>query len=145
MPTINVSIPSEIKVNEPTEFSVSTTVGDYEGGNVKGKFQITSGSELISKKEYYETSGDTEWKDLSGDSFGPPDGFPLMDTTSKFRITCNSSGSLAFTAKIVQVDGDTLVCETTASSTIKGDELFTANEQSDRLEDLKESKNRKRR
>lgn len=115
-PQVLVSIPEQITVGTATEFTVSTIPGDYTG-MVKGKSQISSGAELIQKLEYYETAGDAGWKDLTGDSFGPSTGFPMMEATSRFRVTAKSAGEIAFHVDVVEVDGGAVVCSTDAMTT----------------------------
>ncbi len=108
-PTLTVTKPNEFKVGVATEFSVSTTKGDYAGGNVIGTAVLLDDSK-IDKLEYFEVNDNT-WKVLSGDSFGPQSGFPLMDITSKFRVTFKEAGDTSVTVKIVTVEGQELVAE----------------------------------
>ena len=116
-PNVTVSIPEQITVGEATEFTVSTTPGDYSG-MVKGKFETTEGSELVQKIEYYETAGDAGWKELVGNSFGPSSGFPMMEATSRFRVTAQTSGTLSFHVDIVEVSDEKVVCSTDATTII---------------------------
>lgn len=94
-PTCVVKGEEKYVINTPTEFTVTTTKGDHEEIMVKGTAEITAGKENIQKLEYYETAGDAGWKDLSIEdiAFGPSSGFPLMDATSKFRVTFKTAGS----------------------------------------------------
>ncbi len=107
-PTLTLDAPDTFTAGVPTEFTVSTTKGDYAGGLVKGVGGITSGAEHVEKLEYYETAAGKEgWYELKGDSFGPASGFPLMDATSRFRVTFKDAGKVAFSVKIVTVEDPT--------------------------------------
>ena len=104
-PTLTITAPETFVVGTPTEFTVSTTKGNYTGGNVKGTGEVISGNEHVQLLEYYETATGMEgWKELTTD-FGPAAGFPLMDATSKFRVTFKDAGEIKFVVKIVAVDG----------------------------------------
>ena len=107
-PTLTLAAPDTFTAGVPAEFTVSTTKGDYAGGFVKGVGGITSGAEHVEKLEYYETAAGKEgWYELKGDSFGPASGFPLMDATSRFRVTFKDAGKVAFSVKIVTVEDPT--------------------------------------
>lgn len=117
-PEVYVTSPFEYIVGIPTEFTVSTEKGDYSGGNVKAYFDILSGSEFIDKIEYYETTPGMEgWYVFTGNTFGPSTGFPLMDLTSKFRLTTTSSGVITAKIRIVEIDTESEVCTTGYSFT----------------------------
>ena len=105
-PTLTVSTPDTFVVGEPAEFTVSTTRGDDAGTMVKGVF--TYDATKVEKLEYLETQ-DGKWYELTGDSFGPAAGFPLMDATSKFRVTFKEAGEFDVNIKIVAVDGGDVI------------------------------------
>ena len=111
-PTLVVDTPDTFVVGEPAEFTVSTTGGDDAGTMVKGTF--TYDATKVEKLEYFETADNT-WRDLTGNSFGPPTGFPLTDATSKFRVTFKESGTFDVTIQLVAVDGGAVVLEDTVS------------------------------
>lgn len=119
-PTVTVEGLDTITVGVPAEYSVTTKKGDYAGGNVQGKFVTTAGADLIGKIEYYEVNpaAGEGWKDLSGDTFGPTAGFPMMDATSKFRITATAPGTIKQTINIVEVGTGTIVCSVDAEGSV---------------------------
>ena len=94
----------ELRINKPTEFTVTSTANDDAGKMVKGSF-IFSDPSAIEKIEYYETTeGMQGWYELKGD-FGPASGFPITDATSKFCVTFKKAGS--YTVKIALTDVST--------------------------------------
>ena len=109
-PTLTVTKPDTFTVGEAVEYSVSTTGGDDAGTMVKGVF--TYDATKVEKLEYLETQ-DGKWYELTGDSFGPAAGFPLMDATSKFRVTFKEAGEFDVNIKIVAVDGGDVILEDT--------------------------------
>ncbi len=126
-PTVTVNLPAtEVKTGEPMEFTVSTTGGDAAGTMVKGVF--TYDASKIEKLEYYETAGDAGWKELVGNEFGPVGtGFPLMDATSRFRVTFKEAvEDYSFTVQIVAIDGGAVLADTTASIDVVPSHTHTA-------------------
>ena len=109
-PTLTVTKPDTFTVGEAVEYSVSTTGGSKAGTMVKGVF--TYDATKVEKLEYLETQ-DGKWYELTGDSFGPAAGFPLMDATSKFRVTFKEAGEFDVNIKIVAVDGGDVILEDT--------------------------------
>ena len=116
-PTVTVKLPAtEVKTGEPMEFTVSTTQGDTPNMTmVKGVF--TYDETKVEKLEYYETAGDAGWMELKGNEFGPVGtGFPLMDLTSRFRVTFKEAADdYSFSVQIVAIDGGAVLAQTTAS------------------------------
>ena len=91
----------EFKINDATEFTVTSTANEDVGKMVKGYFEFSDPS-AIEKLEYYETyEGMQGWYELTG-AFGPATGFPITDATSKFRVTFNKAGT--YTVKIALKD-----------------------------------------
>ena len=113
-------------VGEAVEFEFTTTAGSKAGTMIKGHSEFND-SEALTKLEYYETK-DGNWYDFPGGDFGPAEGFPLADATSKFRATFNKSGTYTFTAYISTVDGDERLAECSATATVRStDSQLTTN------------------
>lgn len=107
-PTVTVNAPEVFEVGTATEFTVSTTPGYKAGTMVVGVFDAIDPA-VIEKIEYFETYNNIGWKELTGTEFGPKTGFPLMEATSKFRVTFKEAGTYNFTVKIVDVADKTKV------------------------------------
>lgn len=105
-------------VNEATEFTVTSAANDDAGNNVKGYFTF-SDETAIAKLEYYETDPRNEgWHDLTG-PFGPEAGFPIMDATSRFRVTFNRAGEYNVTIALKDVADESVVyCSTSANISV---------------------------
>ena len=112
-PQVTIDMPSEFVLGEQTEFSVSTVANGYSG-NVKGTgvFEGIQGVDYVI--QYYEIQ-DGQWYDWTSGEFGPSDGFPMADDTSKFRVTFLNAGTYALTVQIVTADTGEVVCETTTT------------------------------
>lgn len=112
-PQVTIDMPSEFVLGEQTEFSVSTVANGYSG-NVKGTgvFEGIRGVDYVI--QYYEIQ-DGQWYDWTSGEFGPSDGFPMADDTSKFRVTFLNAGTYALTVQIVTADTGEVVCETTTT------------------------------
>lgn len=105
-------------VNETTEFTVTSTANDDAGKMIKGSF-VFSDPDAIEKLEYYETADGMEgWYELTGD-FGPTAGFPMMDATSRFRVTFNTTGSYSVEISLYEVATSEVCCSTTANINVK--------------------------
>lgn len=107
-------------VNTPIEFEFTTVAGSKQGTMVKGHSEFND-AEALEKLEYYETS-DEQWHEFSGNDFGPAEGFPLSDATSRFRATFNKSGTYIFTAYVATVEGDEHLAECEAIATVRVDD-----------------------
>ena len=94
-----------------TEFSFTTTANDDKDKLVVGNASFSDPS-AIEKLEYYEPNNG-QWYPLEGD-FGPAQGFPLSDATSKFRVTFNKAGEYSVTAQLVDVADGEQVCSVDA-------------------------------
>lgn len=105
-------------VNEATEFTVTSTANDDAGNYVKGYFEFSK-QDAIEKLEYYETDSEYEgWHALTG-PFGPENGFPLIDGTSRFRVTFNEAGDYSATIKLKDVADESIVyCSTIANISV---------------------------
>lgn len=112
-PTVTIDMPDSFAVGEEIEFSVSTTKGDYTGGFVQGTgiFEGIPGVDYII---WYKEVNDGQWYLWEDGNFGPSGGFPLIDTTSEFKIQFINAGIYDLTVQIVTVEGGDVVCETTA-------------------------------
>ena len=62
---------------------------------------------------YWEVQ-DISWHEWTSGNFGPEEGFPLTDTTSKFKIQFINAGTYDLTVQIVTVSDNGVVCETSA-------------------------------
>lgn len=112
----------EFIVGEAQEFTVTSTANDDAGAMVKGSF-VFSEPAAIEKLEYYETAeGMQGWYELTGD-FGPASGFPLMDATSRFRVTFNKAGDYSVTVSMKEVATGDVVCKTDANITVEKAEI----------------------
>lgn len=108
----------DFTVNETTEFTVTSTANDDAGKMIKGSF-VFSDPDVIEKLEYYETAEGMEgWYELTGD-FGPTTGFPMMDATSRFRVTFNTTGSYSVEISLYEVATSEVCCSTTANINVK--------------------------
>ena len=106
----------EFVVGTPVEFSFLTVANDDFGKMVVGSSNF-SDANAIEKLEYFETSNNT-WYELTG-IFGGSEGFPLTNTSAKFRVTFKTEGTYAFTAAIKSVSDGSILCETNVAFTVK--------------------------
>lgn len=102
-------------VGVPTEFTFTTTANDDKDKMVIGTSNF-SNKEAIEKLEYYEVK-DGQWYELTGD-FGPAQGFPMSNATSRFRVTFKTAGNYTFTASMKLADGGTVLCSTNVNFTV---------------------------
>ena len=107
--SITTTLPTEAKVGEQIDFSVTTNTAAPDAGTmVLGKFSVSDPTAVST--EYKETAGAGagQWLPLTGDTFGPATGFPLMNgATSEFRSTFNKAGTYTVTIQIVKADDQT--------------------------------------
>ena len=94
---------------EPVEFSITTVPGDKLGTPVVG----TSEGDLSNVElfEYWEPQ-DNSWHTLNGLQFGPAQGFPFMEATSKFRVTFKAPGTTVVTILIKSVEDGSVLAKT---------------------------------
>ena len=102
-------------VGVPTEFTFTTTANGDAGKLVVGTSNF-SNTAAIEKLEYYEEQ-DGKWYTLSG-NFGPANGFPMADATSKFRVTFKTAGTYSFEASMKLAGTETVLCSTSVSFTV---------------------------
>ncbi len=112
-----------VVVNEPVEFSVSTVPNDDAGVMVMGKFEIDAEEDDISMLEYYETAtgieGWYEFPDKTSGEFGPAGtGFPMMEATSKFRVTFANAGEYTAKVSAVKFEDGSELCSQTVTITV---------------------------
>lgn len=98
-------------VGVPTEFTFSTVANGHRGTMVKGIYTF-SDPDAVEKLEYYEQQNG-QWYVLNG-PFGPDDGFPMSDATSRFRVTFKKAGTYSFEVNMVTLQNEVL-CSTKAS------------------------------
>lgn len=110
----------EFVVGEAQEFTFSTVANDDAGTMVVGSSNF-SDPDAIAKLEYYEVA-DGNWYELTGD-FGPSTGFPMMDATSKFRVTFAKAGEYDFVAVMKVAGTDDVLCEVEATAVVVEAEL----------------------
>lgn len=110
----------EFVVGEAQEFTFSTVANDDAGTMVVGSSNF-SDPDAIAKLEYYEVA-DGNWYELTGD-FGPATGFPMMDATSKFRVTFAKAGEYDFVAVMKVAGTDDVLCEVEATAVVVEAEL----------------------
>ena len=113
-PTVTIDMPDEFVIGVETEFSVSTTKGDWTGTSLvlgTGSFEGIPG---VDYNIWYKEVNDGQWHVLDGSTFGPSTGFPLMDATSEFKVQFINAGTYDLTVQIVTADTGDVVCEAEA-------------------------------
>ncbi|MGI6332168.1 MAG: hypothetical protein ACOX1Y_10590 [Zhaonellaceae bacterium] len=102
--TVEAYVPMEVtsdvptfKVGEQQEFTVSTKANDDAGRMVRAYFNIPDEATV----EYYEVK-DGNWYAL-GNEYGPTEGFPVADATSKFRAVFSEAGTYTVTVEFKEV------------------------------------------
>lgn len=104
-------------VYKATEFTVTSVANEDAGKMVKGHF-VFSDSSAIDKLEYYETAAGYEgWYELTG-VFGPASGFPVIDGTSKFRVTFNKAGDFTAEVALKEVADENELCKVSANISV---------------------------
>lgn len=104
-------IPTSFVTGQEYVFSVSTIAGDSAGISVQGKgiFTAPAGSYTVWYLENNPTNERYgEWIELTGDIFGDSDGFPLIDTTSYFKVVFNQAGNYDLTVQMKDMSGNVL-------------------------------------
>lgn len=112
--TISTDIENKkFTVGKTTEFTFTSTANGDAGKMVKGSFVFNDPS-AIEKLEYYETTAGMQgWYELHGD-FGPEAGFPVIDGTSKFRVTFKKAGEFSVVVSLKEVATNSALCSTEA-------------------------------
>jgi hypothetical protein len=114
--TINLPVDGFV-VGEKGEFTITTIANADSGLMVIGNSSFANPG-AIKTLEYYEVTNNT-WYPLSGD-FGPSQGFPLANATSKFRVSFNIEGDYAFTVNIREaINHEHIVASKTANFIVK--------------------------
>lgn len=114
--TLSTDIASKtFTVGTPVEFTFTTVANDDAGKTVVGTSNF-SNADAIEKLEYYEVATST-WHDLNG-AFGGGAGFPMSDSTSKFRVTFKTAGNYSFTANMKLLEGGNVLCSTNVDFTV---------------------------
>lgn len=104
-------------VYEATEFTFTSVANDDADKLVKGYFDFSDPS-AIEKLEYYETAeGMQGWYELNG-AFGPATGFPVINGTSKFRVTFNKVGDYTVEVSLKQVSDDAVLSKVMANVSV---------------------------
>jgi len=93
-------------VTQVDGFVVATTAGSHAGSMVRVKATASPSDGFL--VEYYEVQDD-QWYPLQFDGsgvawYGPPQGFPLADTDSSFRVTWNKMGTYHFNLEVVRLE-----------------------------------------
>ena len=104
-------IPTSFVTGQEYVFSVSTIAGDSAGISVQGKgiFTAPEGTYTVWYLENNPTNERYgEWIELTGDIFGDSDGFPLIDTTSYFKVVFNQAGNYDLTVQMKDMSGNVL-------------------------------------
>lgn len=117
-------------VGEEKEFTFSTVANDDQGVMVIGMSDF-SDPDALESLYYYEVQTQ-QWLPLDG-KFGPTEGFPLSDATSRFKATFKEgkAGTYTFNASINKAEGtQEEVCKTAVTFTVLDKFLVkaTANE-----------------
>lgn len=105
-------------VDKATEFTVSSIANDDAGKMARGYFDF-SNPNAIEKLEYYETaSGYEGWIELE-EVFGKESGFPIINGTSKFRVTFNATGEYNVDISLKDpYDSNIIYCATSANISV---------------------------
>lgn len=106
-PTITTDV-SEMLVNTPTVYGVTTTQGDQqENTMVKVTITVEEGESLDGLTfQYWEPNEKTpswhDWTDPLNQPFGPQyTGFPLKDATSYFKVTASEAKTYHYTLNVM--------------------------------------------
>ena len=119
-PTVTIDgIPDYFVTGQEYVFTVSTTAGDMYGTTVlgTGAFTAPAGSYQV---WYLENNPENEnygkWMELPGIIFGDSTtGFPLIDTTSYFKVVFSQAGNWDLTVQMIDFDDqDSVLCEDSA-------------------------------
>lgn len=108
-------------VGRPTEFTFTTVANSDAGKMVIGRSNF-SDAEALDTLEYYEPTAKA-WYPLTGDHFGPESGFPMSDATSTFRATFKKAGDYTFTASMIDVETNEVLCSTQVEFTVKEERI----------------------
>jgi hypothetical protein len=105
-PHIPMEVTAEVgpfTVGVQQEFIVKTVANDDAGRMVRAYFELPEKATV----EYYEVK-DGNWYPL-GNEYGPAEGFPVADATSKFRAVFSEAGTYTVTVEFKEVGtGDVL-------------------------------------
>ena len=125
--TSDVTDLSVIVAGEPFEFEVTAAGGD-DTTMVEGYFDYDESA--VEKLEYYETHPAYKgWRELTGDTFGPVDGFPFQAaaTTSKFRVTFSEGGKFDTIVGLRDLATGTSIVENTITFNVEEAPTVTVN------------------
>ena len=110
-PTLSTDIPDELVNSAEVEFGVTTTSGDKAGTMVYVQGTVNDQNKFGLK--YQETAEDGAFLPLPMEDnsfrFGPGDGFPLADLTTKFKITPKEEGEIQFKLELKEQNGDAVL------------------------------------
>lgn len=112
-PTVTSDLPENVTSGVPIEFNSTTTTGDYGGTLVYASITIDRYSDVTF--EYYEENQDPkgyiEFPESDGEYiFGiKGSGYPLMNYTSKFRITFNKDGKYELKTELIEDSTSTVL------------------------------------
>ena len=121
-PTVTIDgIPDYFVTGQEYVFTVSTTAGKYADQDFTvlgtGAFTAPAGSYQVWYLENNPTNENYgQWLELPGIIFGDSEtGFPLIDTTSYFKVVFSQAGNWDLTVQMVEfADQDNVVCEDSA-------------------------------
>lgn len=110
-PTITTDIPESLVNSAEVEFGVTTTGGDKKGTMVYVQGTVNDQNKFDLK--YQETAEDGAFLPLPIEDntfrFGPVQGFPLADITTKFKITPKEEGEIQFKLELKEQEGDAVL------------------------------------
>ena len=108
------------EINGAVEFTYTTKANDFKDTTVLGKFTLVDENGIeVSEDDYVLEYWDVaagEFRAFYG-AFGPAEGFPLSDATSRFCATLKKTGK--YTVTVQMVSGETSVAENTATIEVK--------------------------
>lgn len=116
LPEVTSTMEPNVVANKDFEFEVATTANDYKNTMVYALLSTEATTSDINKIQYWEPNEEVpSWHDLQASEdgsyrFGPESGFPLLDTTSKFKLNMKSTGSFDFKVSIMTVEDNKTLC-----------------------------------
>lgn len=117
-PTITTDLNTKrLVIDETMEFTVTSEKNDGTQ-IVKGKFEVTADAGDFTLEYEESSTPEEDWyvipnvdeTPLVTGTFGPSTGFPVMDATSKFRVTFNTPGTYDIKVSLVDISTSAYVC-----------------------------------
>ena len=140
-PSIEMSVGGPFYIGESQEFTISTIVPEgYRDVMVIGTGGIEDES-VLDVFEYYNPTPEVQgWYNLKGEVLGPPEGFKLVNGTSKFRATFNKAGKFNVIYKVQEVSTKKTIAENSIVIEVKDRSVSDVSDESQLLAALKDNK-----